>query len=431
MELLKNFINDKNRLVLILILLFGLMKGCVFISLLPEWRAPDEIAYYNEIRIVAEQHKIPGLTTAKYIEHPPLYYIASYPFYSIGKIWGEKGIILAIRFFGILLLVVTGFIGYLITRKLFPDDDFIQLSTPAFIMLNPQLTFISGSINSDVMLNFFSTLLFWQGVLLIKEGTNFKRALLIILIIIGGRYSKERFLIALLSFSFLILLLSIRFFWKKIKTFNKPSLFINKRFIGIGLVIIFSIISPLLFESLMLGSGTNKVTTVAHKAFSANFGTYLFKQFWGYFDWLLIPMGNKVYLAINWILILALSGYVVALINFLGNFNLNLKRDNNSYEVTYERGREIIDSDIFLSYLFLSSSIFLSLLAASYYHIYGAGAQGRYLFVAIVPYSILIASGLGKLKAFNRIKPVFILMFCSLFSINFIALFNYIIPFYY
>ena len=418
------FKNGKIK-VLSLILLFGLLKGIVFISLVPIWQAPDEPAYYQEIEVVANEHKIPGINAEKFINHPPLYYLTATPFYLVGSLWGETASFYAIRVFGILLLIGIALIGYLVAKELFSDNDFIQLMTPALILLNPQLTFINGSVNSDALLNFFFALFFWQGTLLVKRGVSMKAVIFMSLVIFGGIYTKERFLIAIYALGVLLFLLLIRFLWR---TFNLSltSLFRKIRVVD---VFVFLVSAFLIFSSLDLIS--KEQARIIYISQDSNFGNYLFRQFWGYFGWLNIPMSIVEYELLNWLPILAVVGLVVAFLRVVSTPKYILSKDNKAFSITVENKKNLISPDHLITYIYFASSIILSMLAISQYELYGAGSQGRYLFVIIIPYFIFISLGLSNLATPDNNKRLFAFIFIGLFIINFIALFNYIVPFYY
>ncbi len=415
---------DRKIKVLTFILFFGLLKGLVFISLVPVWQAPDEPAYYQEIEVVAMEHKIPGINNPKFIDHPPLYYMAATPFYLVGSFWGEAASVYAIRVFGILLLIGIGLISYLIAKELFPESEFIQLMTPALILLNPQLTFINGSVNSDSLLNFFFALFFWQGTRLVKKGIDVKSVIFMTLVIFGGLYTKERFLIATYVLGLLLLLLTIRFVWRRFDL----SLVSIVRKIRVIDVFVFLASFFLIFSNLDLIS--REQARVIHISYDSSFGNYLFRQFWGYFGWLNIPMSQREYELINWLPILASVGIMVGFLKLISVPKYIFSKDNKAFSIVIDNKKRLVSSDHLIIYIFFVSSIILSLIAVSQYELYGAGSQGRYLFIIIIPFFIFISIGLNNLAEAGN-KRLFTFIFIGLFIINFVALFNYIVPFYY
>ena len=416
----------KKYLIISLILFFGLIKGIVFITIVPDFMAPDESSYFHEIKVVAEEHKIPGITTEKLINHPPLYYVVSYPFYSLGSLWGEIGSVFAIRFFGIVLLTGIGFIAFLVSKELFPDNTFVHFATPTLIMLNPQLTFINGSINSDSLLNFFFALLFWQTTLAVKRGLTIKRSIFILLLIIGGIYTKERFIIALYSVVILVFLLLLRSLWNALKPRLSKYLFSqdNAKYYYIFIATLLIMFSGVNFFS------KSQFRVIVH-AYDPGFNNGLFKQFWGYFGWLDIQMGALEYELINWIPVLATVGLVIAFFKFINKNEINIFRNGGEVNLVVKSKKGSVNTDNLIIYLYFISSIGLSFLAVSYYDIFGAGSQGRYLFIIAIPYFIFISAGLSHFVPDNLRKYLFIFLFCGLLALNFVALFNYIIPFYY
>ncbi len=419
------------RLLIVLILIFGLINGMMFITLVPKWQAPDEPRYFGEIQTVAEDLKIPGITTEKQIDHPPLYYLAATPFYYFGGLWGEKGSVLTIRFFGLIQLLIVAFLTFLIAREVFPENTFLHYGAPTLIVLNPQLVFITGSVQSDGLLNTFCALLFYQGVLAVKNGLNIKRVLLIALIAIGGIFTKERFAIIVASFFILMVLITIRWLWSKRRTTDSPEPFTRKRGLGISSAI-FSVIFISVTFSISAFVFTGNYKYLVRSAGASNtldFRSRMFKQFWGTFGWFDIPLSDRLYETLDYFTLFALAGIIASIIGFL----IRHVENRDTKEGLIKNFLSLLkktNSNTLIVMIFFISSIVLTYTATSYYDTFG-GAGGRYIFIVSVPLTILMTYGISRLIPKGYGDTALTALFSGFFLFNLVVIYNYIVPFYY
>lgn len=429
MSRLKQALADKNYRILLLILAFGLVKGIVFISLVPMWEAPDEGAYFREIRMLVETHKIAGYTGLRITGHQQLYSFLASPFYAVGSIFGEMGSVFLIRFLGLLLMLVIGYLGFLTAKEIFPDSRFIQLGTPALLMLNPQFTFIMGSINGDVLLNVFFALTFWQGTQLALRGINVKRGLIFCLIIILGLQTKDRFWLAIYPLIALFILLALRAALLYLRQALKITpIKIIDYFIMPSLLIFFVTYNAVNF---LLASRLTSFDVALRELGNPVFKETMFKHFWGYFSWLHIPMSANIYQAFTLFVTLCLIGLAVGLIRYLSSYKLSYSKDGNypTINMTTPKIPNFMIRSIIIAYF--SLSIYITMLATAHYQIYGAGAQGRYMFIVILPLFLILIFGLSRIIPKRLEWLGFGTFVVILFSLNLIALYNFIVPYYY
>ena len=76
---------------------------------------------------------------------PPLYYALAGAWMSLGRAFGLDGLALLywVRFLNVALAAILVWIGFATARSIFPDNQFLQLGTPALLALWPQSAFYS------------------------------------------------------------------------------------------------------------------------------------------------------------------------------------------------------------------------------------------------------------------------------------------------
>lgn len=106
----------------------------------------------------------------------PLYYIMAGGWYDLGKMLGLRGIGLLywLRFLNIPMYMLLVWIGYLMTRKLYPNNRFLALGVPAMLVVFPQDVFYG--LNSDVPAALLATLSVYMLItyLLDTKGMGFQ-----------------------------------------------------------------------------------------------------------------------------------------------------------------------------------------------------------------------------------------------------------------
>lgn len=403
-----------------LLLAFGLAKGIVWAAMVPQGEAYDETVYIQEIAMVAQEHRIPGITGPRLTGHTQLYSVAAAPFFILGSPWGEAGRIFSIRFFGVLLSLVVVYFGYATAALVFPGNRFVPLATATFLLLHPGSTFVMSSINSDTLLNAFAALFFWQSALLVRFEISLKRVALLFLIIAGGLLTKERFWFAVALLGILGFVVAIRAILRRRTSTDKQGFggFPIAALLLVALpLLLFGSIFNRLFGSKFLGA----VRPVINQAMDPAFRIDMFKYFWGFFSWLTIPMTDRIYRLLALLVILGVLGCTYALIGFVKK----IASETDSSKWNSLR----VDTLILLPFFALSTVLMYYALAA--YHFYSGGGEGRYLFVVLVPIFTLLSWGLSELVPERFWSQAFMGLFGAMFALNMVALYNFVIPYYY
>jgi len=98
---------------------------------------------------------------------PPLYYAIAGAWWRLGKSLGFDGarLLYWLRFLNVPFIIALTWLGWLAARKIFPENNFIQITVPALIAFLPQTTFYA--INNDILAPLTFGIAF---VLLLKFG---------------------------------------------------------------------------------------------------------------------------------------------------------------------------------------------------------------------------------------------------------------------
>ena len=212
------------------VLLFYAIFGLLFIWATPIFEASDEIWHFGAIETIRETGALPEYDLSdpeKIYENnrdtifrqegsqPPLYYglmalitapidisdAAQYlqenPHVRAGEpdSWGNKNLVLhsvtpvpmsgtplavyVMRFLGLLMGGVTVYAVYSSGKLLSPHRPVTGLLAAVITAFNPMFLFISASVNNDNLVIMLNSLVIWLGLIMMKEGFNWKRSVAI------------------------------------------------------------------------------------------------------------------------------------------------------------------------------------------------------------------------------------------------------------
>lgn len=212
--------HHSRRIALVGLVLFALL-GLTYSVVNPIFEAPDEVYHYPYVKHVADGEGLPVQDLEQRAlweqegSQPPLYYALSAgltywidtddlpqvrrmnPHARIGIPSAEdnknmvihdphreampwRGTVLAvrlIRFFSVLLGVVTLWCTYRLGRTVFPHRPTVAVGAMLLNALLPMFAFISGSINNDNLVTMLSSVVFLMLVRIVQRGTNARRLL--------------------------------------------------------------------------------------------------------------------------------------------------------------------------------------------------------------------------------------------------------------
>ncbi|TET54469.1 MAG: hypothetical protein E3J54_02060, partial [Actinobacteria bacterium] len=289
------------NIALLIVVLFVLVEGLFFVRAFPKYQIPDEELYVRNV-LLYDGGKIPYFGVESETGHPTLYELVIYPFYKIldFNIFYRFARTLSLLFFAGALLLT-----YFMIENLFPDMKNLSLFTITALAFSPQLVFLFSSVNSDSFLMFlFSAAIFLLVRIHLKKAKLLDYILLIVTLI-AGFLTKERFLIITPP---LIYVLAARIMTNYKNRAIKESRGAGRAVVNASaILVLFFFVNILIFRYLkqeidMFFYATN---------FSLEGVFRIFKQFfWGYFGLLQYPWPVWVYTIAAIFTILAIVGVV-------------------------------------------------------------------------------------------------------------------------
>ncbi len=399
------------RLFLFGIMAAYLLLGTLFALRTPDWQAPDEPAHYNYVAQVASGTLLPVIEmgdwdqayletlkangfnpgsldrfdTIQYEDHqPPLYYWLSAPVFML-----TDGNLFALRMVSVLLGAITVSFSYLVALAIFPQMRHVALATMALVAFVPQNLHILASVNNDALAGVVIALLLWFCVRYLRglgDGREWQLGLVLGLAIITK--TTTYFMAA-------VVLLAIVLRW-----WNRSP---QKSLRPLLNALVLLAVPALIFAGLYWGrnlatyGGTDFLGLAAHDAVvvgqprtsegiaTLGFATYLrngmtttFNSFWGQFGWMAAPLDGVFpwfYPLMGVVLLLAGGGW---LLRFAG-----IRRED---ELPSLQQRSI--------FWLMLAVLLLTLAQFVYYNLVFQQFQGRYLFTALLPFSLGVVLGL-------------------------------------
>lgn len=382
--------NQKKIILIILILSF--IKGALWAAIVPKWEVDDEPAYWANVLSIAagKSVKYQGYSPTN---HPKLFPLLATPIYLILKPLSEDTQVFFVRLLSALLGTVVVFLGYKISKLVLPNSFFTVILVPISLTFMPQFSYIMASVNSDVLLNFLMALFLYQLIKLILGPISRREVIFLLITLIAGVYAKERFLVAfpILAFTiFFYVIFQYRHLLAKIFLPLTPG-----KVIVVALAVFFFVNYLLPQISMAVGVRFGSIAASlftleqgpVERAREAVFFDWVFvREFWGWFGWLKVPLSNLIYRLFYLYTVMGVLGFLVLFIKQLAarlSFD-PLKLNLPSFEQFWRP---------LLVVMVLIFTIFVAVYATAAYDIYGAGALGRYTFIAVIPFFFFVSWG--------------------------------------
>jgi hypothetical protein len=198
-----------------LVLVLALLRGILYLALLPPWQHYDEPTHFEYVRLIAERLRLPqpgdydlemrreiaasmkahgfyrelgeptidlwsdeppGIGIAE-LKHPPLYYtmVALPQFLAMAQDVETQLYLARLVSVGLYVLVVAATYGML--KDLLNGRRWLPLVVATFVAFLPPLTDLMSAVNNDVGAIAAVTLLLWASVRLLRDGFSIRRAL--------------------------------------------------------------------------------------------------------------------------------------------------------------------------------------------------------------------------------------------------------------
>jgi len=178
-------------LALVLVAYVGLTLGHLLVTpVLPAntgslINAPDEPAHLGYVKILAEERRLPerGDAGTTYEWHqPPLYYFAAFPFHGSGP--------RAMRFVSLLFGLGSLAFIFMAARRAFPNDAPLAVFAVGIAALLPMRQAVYGAVGNDALVELLFSAALYQVVLAFTNGFTGRRAALLGIIVGASLLTK-------------------------------------------------------------------------------------------------------------------------------------------------------------------------------------------------------------------------------------------------
>lgn len=460
---------------LLVLLALGLVRGVLYLAIVPPWQGPDEPRHVEYARLIADHGRLvtardlsPALQQAvirsmaehdfwrfgfAYYEYdpnqpprtfeeiwpgdfahqvhqPPLYYIGAAVAARLAPGDDVLTDLYAMRFYSLLLGLLTLIVIYRAAVELFPADPALHLAIPAFVALLPMRAFLTGMVSNDNLAELLVSVLLWRAVRLLRLGLTPARALEVAWWAVVAVFSKLTALVAI-PVALLSLLLASGLPWGDAAARGRVLRWAGAAvgsLIAIGILLLLSAGSghplwsaPARFlriprEAALYVIGGDYARALLTTPY-ATYLTVMFRSFWGLFGWLNVPLAPILYWLLGGATALAGAGLV------RGFLRARRARAVPSWQwralwlcalspvlsIVVVLGKEVL----FLTYL------------------EGGLPHGRYLFPVIFPIASLFILGLREWVPACYKASLLVGLLAGLFLLDTWALWGTIVPFYY
>ncbi|MDP8925227.1 MAG: DUF2142 domain-containing protein [Chloroflexota bacterium] len=394
----------------------------------PRWNNPDEPAHFNYVRHVAQTGQLPilapgdwdaellaRLTTERFPNddeiagiryeghQPPLYYLLGAAVNRLSWDLLLERQVLALRALSILLGVVTVVAAFVVGREVAPNRPELALLGGATVAFVPMHTAISAAINNDSLANALA------GVTLATLLVGWRRGFGVRGAVALGVLLGLVLLTKLTAYVYVPLGLATLFLRERRPGPPLGEVFSRAARLtllagGVALLIaswwfvrnvsVYGLADPLglaRHDAVVVGQPRWQALDLASLDF---FYRVLFRSFWGMFGWMGVVLPDRVYLLYLGLTLLAILGLLLPWLRVASRAIGDLFK---------RRGDDAGRGPVALRAPWLIwTPILLVFAAVAYYNLTFIQPQGRYLFPALVPLAVVLATGWWRLAATAR-----------------------------
>ena len=466
----------KRSQILGLLLSLMLVRGLIYSAVTPPWQAPDEHEHFEYVSLVSVKSRpvtfedrspaverriiqsldrydfwrfgrisegaaeilrrgelpqsladLPKLCCGSHLHQPPVYYMLVAAVISVMPAADAALQLYLVRLMSLLFSLIVVWLTYEATLLLFPDDVFLQIGVPAFVVFLPMFTFMAGVVNNDHIAVLASSIVIYALAVSLRYGVSASRALLVVVGVVGGYYGKRTFLFtAPLVPLAVVLWYAPR--WRELPRRAKLALLAGGVLLAAGVPAVvrrdeFTQWASGLYLRLSLGNPLDADGMLAVlRANGALYARWLFESFWGRFGWLNVP------LAPFWYALLALVSVSVAL--GLGIFVYRISK-GRSHLAGWQKHILAMYAAAILSIALIVAVSTLATAARMVQYDALFLPQGRYLFPAIIPIATLFVLGLRQLVPEKHRMTGLLAYLAGLVVFDVVCLIRYVVPFFY
>ncbi|MDJ0753451.1 MAG: glycosyltransferase family 39 protein [Ardenticatenaceae bacterium] len=478
----------REKITIVVLMILMIIKGVLWSAAFPLWQGPDEDDHYAVIQFIAETRRLPGVgdevlpdevalsrgladvgrvpyapeqrqafsnssigpneaafadldpnlrrtfergDVGKLMHATPLYYVMAAPVYW----WSSDGDLLFRAHVQRLLAVLIGspivIVAYLITRRLFPNEDdtfhqAMRLTIPILVAFHPMITEITAVVSVDGLLILCYSLLILLTIDVLQKGLSWGNSIWIGVVFTIGVLTKP----TLNGFAPLVALVIFYDYWRS--PARRPAIF--KAAVLMNAIIIPPLIwwmqrswrlnqdlfyfNPILKGHRIINNPLYDYGIWDHTVdYYGSIWGGMFATWWAHFGWLDTPVQPWVYHLLRLLTVLAIVGCLYRLLNHF---------------------RKPIAADQLISWGFLALTIAVPVIMLQIYDLtfwwdfgVGRGMQGRYWLGTVVPMLSFFVIGLLFLipKRWHLLTHHVLRIGIVIF--NFASLLAFILPRYY
>lgn len=429
------------------LLFVALVKQLFLVVMIPPFQGHDEVAHFGYIWTMEQFGRLPilddnlPLALERYAEytldwpalytanHPPLYYLLARPVYDwAGPDYLTK--LYALRLFSIPFFLLTVWLAYALVTVLFPRDQFLALTVPAFIAFQPQISFEGAILNNDIVSIFFGALILFLCAASLRHGLSLWRAIVLGVALGLGLLTKATITV----FLPVVALTALWCHWPRPwRRFGSVAYWRETLPTAAGLVVplvglplpwylfmrrTYGDFSAFAKIQQIQAAWNRPVGTFGEMLFSAEFHLMRIHESWGYFGWRLVPLTAGDLRVIYGFLILCGVGLLVG----LGRFCWSLRTNPRERLAALDRVQMLG-----LGLLALTSLLMYG--AMIYFGTFFALTQARYFFPAVTAMAPILLLGLRVFVPQRATGPAAALTIGAFAAFNFFILTQLLIPY--
>lgn len=452
----------------------ALVRGIIYASVMPPWQAPDEPAQFERVRAsldesewegttegqpdwydeisrslftfhfwhyaIPDKRPAPGQPLNQYVElYHEIYqgmYSSRIAYLTMGLpllFAPEQPIIVQLyltRLNTVLFGVLIVFLGYVITKTIFPTDNFLILGVPILITFSPQHTHMLSTVNNGNLAQPLATIVILLMVRGVMYGFSWPAGIAILTLTVLTIWTKATGYFLIFTIILLCSVYLLRY-WRKWPWFLPGAILL------IGLTYYF-IPTRLM---LLIGWAWEDIIT-GKSGFERQYLVHLFNSFWAMPGWLKMELHPSWYLFMRGLCGVAVLGLIIRLglllrrkFSMQKSLYLNPIGETSTIEVPPMKATDARFSEQQIKALgVLATAMMMAMSIQIGWHIVTGLVtynQGRSLYPVIIPIYIFLLLGWQQFipVAWQNFGVLVIASFFILFDS--LVLFNYIFPFYY
>ena len=434
--------------ILIFILVLALVRGVIYASFVPPWQAPDEPAQFERAKaaiktadwnstaanppdwyealseslfsfrfgdyLFVRVNMKPGEPLDHYIVlyheiyegrygSRPTFAVMGFPAYFSQALDITLQLYL-VRLNMVLMSVGIVFFAFLITRTIFPNDPFLKLGVPIFILFQPQHTHLLAAVNNGNLTELLATVALYFMVKMVVKGFSVLNIAAVIGFSLAAMWAKATgyFLFIPIGVVVLFALWQYRRYWRWLTLAGV---------VLVGLVLFFA---PDRLRVLM--NSTWSYVSTGEFQLNPELLPTIFQTFWASPGWITLRLHPFWYQLLLIACALAVAGLIVTVI----------------------RNRGLIFSAQFQprvkALVLLGLAFFAAIGVQVGWHVLTGTMsyrQGRTIYPVIVPIAIFLLLGWKQLIPPAWQKTGLLAVALAFFLFDSLVLFDYIIPFFY